>query len=115
MAKKKAAKKAIAPKKKAVKKTVNPPKPNNFLKQAPQHKVFVLADGKILKDIRGLAYAMKEIGDDVFWHHVNDARNDFANWVRHVFRDEKLAEALEHAKDRVQTELVILRHLVGKI
>ena len=37
-----------------------------------------------------LADALRDMSDDLFSHHVNDARNDFANWVHHVFEEPDL-------------------------
>jgi len=72
-------------------------------------------DGSKLRDLRDLAFALGTMADDVFWHHANDARNDFANWINDVIKDKELANRIKGIKDRVGTQISILSHLVKKI
>ncbi len=87
----------------------------SILKKAPKKNEFVLADGRKLNDLKELAFALGDMADDVFWHHVNDARNDFASWVDCVFEDKELAEELNKVKDKFNTQLEILKHIVKKL
>ena len=112
----------VSPKKKKITKKAK--KTNNtrevsikisILKRVPEGSVFILADGRKLSDLKGLAFALGDMADDVFWHHVNDARNDFANWVEGVFKDKSLAGELNNIKDKVNTQVAILKHIVNKI
>jgi len=112
MAKKKAkkAKKTVkkkAPKSRKVKITI--------IMEAPKGKEFHLADGRKLKSLKDLAFAFGDMADDVFWHHVNHARNDFAHWVKTVFKDDELSDALRLGKDRLHAQLRILKHIVKKL
>lgn len=86
-----------------------------ILRKVPEKKEFVLKDGRKLRDIRELAFALGDMADDVFWHHVNDARNDFVNWVKDVFKDEELSEELKKVRDKFNTQLTVLKHIVKKI
>lgn len=86
-----------------------------ILKKAPEDKEFVLVDGRKLKDIKELAFALGDMADNVFWHHVNDARNDFVNWVTDVIDDKELAESLKNARDRVNAQITVLKHIVNKL
>jgi len=88
---------------------------NKLLKRAPAKKEFVLVDGKVLKDVFQLIDALEKMGDDVFNHHVNEARNDFSNWIRDVFDDHELADMLSQPMDKMKAELVILRRVVDKL
>ncbi|MCK5140524.1 MAG: hypothetical protein KAK00_07765 [Nanoarchaeota archaeon] len=85
------------------------------LKRAPEKRAFILADGRKLKDLRELAFALEDMADEVFWHHVNDTKNDFVNWVEDVFKDKELAESIKNVRDRFNTQLAVLRHIVRKI
>jgi hypothetical protein len=86
-----------------------------LLKKAPEEKVFVLCDGKKLKDIKDLAFALEEISDDVFWHHVNNVRNDFASWIENVFEEKELADSLLETADRIEAQRKILKHIVKRV
>jgi hypothetical protein len=86
-----------------------------ILKNVPKNKEFVLADGRKLKDLKELAFALGDMADDVFWHHVNDAKNDFSNWVNSVIKDKELSEELTKIKDKVNAQITVLKHIVKKI
>ena len=52
--------------------------------------------------------------DDIFKHHVNEMKNDFANWIKDVFKEEKLAKELFKTTDKDKTQIIILKHVIGK-
>jgi len=64
------------------------------LKINPEH-YFVLHGGKTIKDLDELVHVFKTIDKKIFDYHVNDSKNDFANWIRYVFKSRKLAEEIE--------------------
>lgn len=72
---------------------------------------FFLKDGRALKDISELAKVLDSIGKDVFDFHVNDAKNDFSNWIRDIIGEKELAEAIRKIKDPKQTRTIILKHV----
>jgi len=76
------------------------------------NKTFNLHNGKKFKDLKGLARELKNMTDEVFLHHVNDKKNDFSNWMENSLNEEKLADNVEKAIDKIETELEVLRHLV---
>ena len=61
-----------------------------IIKTAPKNREFYLVDGRKLKDLRELALSLGDLPDQAFWHHVNDARNDFANWIEEIFEEKNL-------------------------
>ncbi len=73
---------------------------------------FYLKNGKELDGLRALAMELSEMADDIFSHHVNEERNDFANWIKYSLKEEKLAERMDKVITRVELELEILRHLI---
>ena len=85
------------------------------LGEAPEEHHFVVADGKKLKNIIELADALEIMSEEIFRHHVNEAKNDFAAWVKDVFYDHSLAEDLSRAKNRLETQIAILRRLVKEL
>lgn len=85
------------------------------LGEAPEEHHFVVADGRKLKNIIELADALETMSEEIFRHHVNEARNDFSNWVKDVFYDHSLAEDISMAKNRLETQIVVLRRLVKEL
>ncbi len=66
------------------------------LSEVYDHLCFFLNDGRVLKSLKDLGKALKQMPSDVYKHHVNKHKNDFANWVNDVFGDDKLAKELKN-------------------
>ena len=86
-----------------------------ILGEAPEEHHFVVADGRKLKNIIEFADALETMSEEVFRHHVNEAKNDFSNWVKDVFHDHSLAEDIARAKNRLETQIVVLRRLIKEL
>ena len=82
-----------------------------ILGEAPVEHHFVVADGKKLKNIMELADALETMSEEIFRHHAND----FSSWVKDVFYDHSLAEDISRAKNRLETQITILRRLVKEL
>jgi len=74
------------------------PKTKKVLIDAEIEKCFWLCDGQILKNLKELAESLKKMKNEVFNYHVTKEKNDFTNWVKDVFGEEKLALELKKAK-----------------
>ncbi len=61
-------------------------------------KCFWVCNGQILKNLKELSESLEKMSDEVFKYHATKERNDFANWVKDVFGEEKLALDLKKAK-----------------
>ncbi len=83
--------------------------------EAPNDKRFVLKDGRVLKDMVELSNSLEYMSDDVFGHHVNASKNDFARWMSDVFGEKELAAHLEKAKTKTELQLALLKHIVKKM
>ena len=70
------------------------------LMEIPPQKKFFLCNGEVIGDVHELMEKLKTMDEGVFKHHVNVERNDFANWVRDVFMDKKLARDLARVKTK---------------
>ena len=46
--------------------------------------------------------ALKQMDDNLFRMHANEQKNDFAKWVKDVFKNEALAAKLSDAKSRAE-------------
>ncbi len=86
-----------------------------ILGEAPEEHHFVVADGKKLKNIIELADALETMSEEIFSHHANQFKNDFSAWVKDVFYDHSLAEDISGAKNRLETQIVVLRRLVREL
>ena len=85
------------------------------LGEAPEEHHFIVADGKKLKNIIELADALETMSEEIFRHHANEFKNDFAAWVKDVFYDHSLAEDIARAKNRLETQIAVLRRLVKEL
>lgn len=116
-------KKKASTKRKVVKKAVKKvkqaktkkPKQKRKIKNAKPKHYFILLDGRPLRSLLDLVEAMDEMTDEIFYHHVNDFRNDFATWTREVFEEIELAEKLSKVKDKQKHQVEILRHMVREL
>jgi hypothetical protein len=52
------------------------------------------AEERTLRTLDDLSEAINLIDPETFQRHVNAEKNDFANWVQHVFGEDQLAEDL---------------------
>jgi len=68
---------------------------------------FKLNTGKEIKNLKQLLHVLKDISPDSFAHHVNDDKNDFANWIRDSVKDEELADMMERTTDFDKTKELI--------
>lgn len=75
---------------------------------------FKLMNGPEIKNILELANALRNMPNEVFYHHSNDQKNDFGNWIRDVFKLEELSKEIWNC-NKLETEVRILRFLVEKL
>ncbi len=57
-------------------------------------KRFFCYDGCISSNLQQLSECLVHMSQDSYNHHVTPLKNDFSNWVRDVFGDDKLANDL---------------------
>lgn len=65
-------------------------------------QAFYVKDGPKISSVKQLAEALENnsISDDSFNYHINNNNNDFVNWIKDVFQNEKLAKSLKRVKAR---------------
>tara|TARA_Y100000310_G_C20689043_1_gene820992 strand:- start:1717 stop:2049 length:333 start_codon:yes stop_codon:yes gene_type:complete len=85
------------------------------LGEAPQEFHFVLKDGRRLKSIYDLIDSLEDMADDTFNFHVDTDKNDFSNWVKHIFEEEGLSQTLGGIQDRLETQRELLNHMVKEL
>jgi len=70
-------------------------------------KRFFGNDGCILGNLQQLAECLAHINDYSYSYHVNSEKNDFSNWVRDMFGDDKLARDINRAQNHVEAAEVV--------
>ncbi len=78
-------------------------------------KYFYLSDGNVLKSVEEFALKLDEISDEVYYSHVTDEKNDFANWVEGVFKDKEAVEIIKNTKDKKELQLKLLKLVVKRV
>ncbi len=71
----------------------------SILADVDPEKAFWLSDGRMLKNLKELAQALETMPAAVWNSHVNDQKNDFANWAEDVFSQKQLGSALRKVKN----------------
>ena len=108
-------KKEVKKAKKRVKKKTTEKAKKSKIKNAKPEQYFLLLDGRPLKNLLELVEAMDEMTDEIFRHHVNDFRNDFATWAKEVFKEMELSEKLHKLDSKERHQIEILKHMVKRL
>ncbi len=82
--------------------------------ELPEERHFFFVNGERVKNVKELAEIMDRIEQEVFDYHVNEERNDFYNWVKHVFEDIELAEKLVGVTGPKHLQFTIYKHVADK-
>ncbi|MCK4428825.1 MAG: hypothetical protein KAU95_00495, partial [Candidatus Aenigmarchaeota archaeon] len=69
-----------------------------FLETVPEGNEFFCKDGRTFRKLEDIVEALKDMHIDTFMHHVNEEKNDFANWVKHTVGDVVLANRIKKSK-----------------
>ncbi len=80
-------------------------------KEIRPEQYFVFNGGVRVKNLRELAEQLDKINNETFKHHVNSKKNDFSDWITHVFNEGKLAEELREIKNIEETRNKILEYI----
>ncbi len=79
-------------------------------RNVPDEHAFILKNGRSLRNLRELAAALEVIDDDTFFHHVNQHKNDFANWVAGALNEQELAARIRRGKARDEVRRALADH-----
>jgi hypothetical protein len=77
------------------------------LSDVPPDNNFRMKTGEEIKNLYELLKTLKNTSQENFSHHVNDEKNDFAQWIRHSVGDSELADKLMTVKDLETTKNII--------
>ncbi len=64
------------------------------LSKASGDKRFFCHDGCVAGNLQQLVDCLSHMPEESYRHHVTPLKNDFKNWIRDVFGDDKLANDL---------------------
>ncbi len=95
----------------AKKSSVRVAKGKKSLPRAEGPQCFWVTDGQVLTDLLELHRSLERMPEDVFQHHVNEEKNDFADWIEFVLDDAELAKSLRKSKRSETACTVISRRL----
>lgn len=73
---------------------------SDYLKDVPESNYFRLSDGRVIRNIEELLNILKISDDALFYHHVTQERNDFAEWIKHCINHIDLYNKLIIIKDK---------------
>jgi len=65
--------------------------------EVAEHHYFFLKSGESVKSLSELKDKLVHIDDETFSHHVSDYKNDFANWIEDVLKNQTLANEIRFA------------------
>jgi len=72
----------------------------NFKKDVPPDKILKLVNGMLVVNPKGLYSEVEAMKDSDFESHVNDSKNDLADWIISAVNDIELGNLLYETKDR---------------
>jgi len=72
-------------------------------KKIAPHHYFHLRNGKSIKSLDELYSELRVMSREEFAHHVNTAKNDFANWAAHILEKPALASKLFKTTSKQET------------
>jgi len=78
--------------------------------RAPE-ELFITADGRAIRSLWEMLDFIKTSKQEAFAHHVNERRNDIANWVEEIVLDDALSDKIRKAKDRDEMHALVLARL----
>lgn len=74
-------------------------------------KSFFVSDGSVYANLADLAKGLKKMHPDTYKYHANEEKNDFHNWIKDVFGNQKLAKQALGAKDQKQLARIVAAKL----
>lgn len=73
-----------------------------LFKNVKPEEYFYLHNGIVIKNLHDLIDILEIIDEDTLRFHFNEKKNDFSEWVRHVFKDNNLADKMKNAKAKME-------------
>jgi len=77
------------------------------LSEASGDKRFFCHDGCVASNLQQLVDCLSHMPEESFKHHVTPLKNDFRNWIRDVFGDDKLANYVSAIDNSAEAAKII--------
>ena len=84
---------------------------NKIIGKVKEENAFKLENGQSLRSLSELVLSLKNMDETSFTNHVNNEKNDFANWIRFSFDDELLSTRLKTQLNKNDTIQEIIMRL----
>lgn len=78
-------------------------------------KTFFLKSGATFSSLKELAHHLRQMPVDVYEHHVNEHKNDFAQWAKHSLGEHDLHDKIQGKISKLELELKVLRHTLSQL
>ena len=66
----------------------------------PPESYFILHNGRAIKNLAEMENELRIADEQTFLYHIGRGKNDFAEWIKNIWGDEKLAEQIKPLKTR---------------
>ena len=86
---------------------IRPSVAESYLAKVKPEESFQAVHGEEFTSLVGMFVALQNMEDHVFDSHVNEEKNDFANWVEHCIQDEELAQRLRGKTDKEEMTVAV--------
>ncbi len=61
---------------------------------------FFAKNGEIIRGVSELKDALEKMDDFTFFYHVTDSKNDFADWIENIYKNDQLADYIRNHSSR---------------
>jgi|SRR3989344_3252697 len=82
-----------------------------LLENVKEEYKFLLNNGKDINNLKELYKELRRMDNKTFKHHVNEAKNDFYNWVRDIYKNKTLGDDLLECTTREAVMFCLSNHL----
>ena len=80
----------------------------HILSDVKPESCFWMSDGVVMHNLYELKDGLLTMSLPTFTHHVQTGRNDFANWIRDIIKDNDLADQIRNLDSKESMARVIL-------
>lgn len=91
------------------------PMTQKFCENVSEDKKFLVANGEILSNLFDLIHLLDNIDDYTFYHHVNDEKNDFYNWIKEMYGDGEFEKIILPIRNPEKLEIALLKYIVNTL
>lgn len=89
-----------------------------FLQGVDPSVAFYINGGGLVNSLEELAAALVSMEDQTYKFHANSDKNDFANWIKEIVKDQNLAKEMLRARNRtsaarkVSSRIQLLKEMI---